>query len=469
MNANRLERATGGLTGVSGWWATLPFAAAIFALALLPATLTGQPTIHVSPDEPLIDEALDLSVTGLRPGDTVLLRMSALSQIGAWASSAEFEAGSDGGVDLTVDAPVDGSYQRADGMGLFWSAVPDSAAPANPSGPANAQTVRISAIVGDAVVAETSFIRHVVRPGVQAIPVRTDALIGTFFLPSPSTAPGPYPALLALGGSECGLRSAEAKAAALASHGFAALALAYCSWPDRNGNPVAGMEELPQGLWLVPLANVERGLTWLTGRSEVDPSRLGVWGGSKGAELALLIASSNPQVKAVVAYVPSHVVWQGLDFRGGQKSSWSRDGDPMPYVRFTDDESRIRKYTGGRTRYITHLYRASLDDSSAVAAARIPVERINGPVLLVSAGNDLLWPSAYMAQQIVDRLEREAHPHPVTHLSYPGAGHAIGRPFRPTTGLSTTPNFALGGTPAEYAAAERDSWPRVLRFLRESL
>ena len=101
--------------------------------------------------------------------------------------------------------------------------------------------------------------------------------------------------------------------------------------------------------------------------------------------------------------------------------------------------------------------------------ALIPVEKLNGPLLLVSGGNDLLWPSTYMAEEIVDRLTAKGHPHPVTHLSYSGAGHAIGRPFRPTTGLSATPNFALGGSPAAYADAERDSWPRVLRFLRESL
>lgn len=445
-----------------------PLAASAVAMCF-PSTLAGQPTIHVSPDDPMIDEAISVSVSGLAPGDTVLLRMTASSPVGAWTSSAAFEAGAQGGVDLTLDAPISGSYGRADGMGLFWAAVPDSAPSPGHDGPPNAQAVRLSAVVDGTVMAEASFVRHVVRPGVQATPVRTDAVIGTFFLPAPSSGSGPYPALLVLGGSECGLQSAEAHAAALASHGFAALALAYCSWPDRNGNPASGMEELPQGLWLVPLEIVERGLAWLNGRSEVDPARLGLWGGSKGAELALLVASSNPAVRAVVAYVPSHVVWQGLDLRGERKSSWSRYGDPLPYVSFTDDEARIRKYTGGGTRYITHLYRASLDDSTAVAAATIPVEKIHGPVLLVSAGDDLLWPSAYMARQIVARLERSAHPYPVLHLNYPGAGHAIGRPFRPTTGLSTTPNFALGGTAAEYAQAERDSWPRVLRFLRESL
>jgi dienelactone hydrolase len=433
-------------------------AAACMVAALWGAEpVIGQPTIHLSADEVLIDEEVVVSVSGLDPGQRTILRAVASSQLGTWVSSAEFAAGRNGRINLDADAPLAGSYAGLDAMGLFWSAVRDTTAPAVTTGLPNAQLVHLQAEVDGAVVAEAELVRHVVRPGVQVVPVRTDALIGTFFLPSPTSGTGPYPALLVLGGSECGLQSAEAKAAALASHGFAALALAYCSWPDAAGNPMPGMAELPQGLWLVPLENVERGLRWLEGRSEVDASRIGVLGASKGAELALLIASDNPVVQAVVAYVPSHVVWQGLEFSGSRRSSWSRDGRPVDFVPFTSDEDRIRELTAGGTRYIVHLYRASLDDKSAVERAGIPVERINGPVMLVSGGNDLLWPSTLMAEKVIDRLY------------YAGAGHAIGRPFRPTTGLSATPNFALGGSAAAYAAAERDSWPRVLGFLRDGL
>lgn len=430
---------------------------------------SGQPTIHLSADEVLIDEEVEVSLSGLAPGQRTLLRMIASSQLGTWVSSAEFAARRNGRVDLAVDAPLKGSYEGPDAMGLFWSAVRDTTAPAVVAGPPNTQVVRLQAEIEGEVVAEAELVRHVVRPGVQVVPVRTDALIATFFLPSPAFGTGPYPGMIVLGGSECGLQSAEANAAGLASHGFAALAVAYCSWPDADGNPLPGMEELPQGLWLVPIESVERALRWLEGRSEVDASRIGIWGGSKGAELALLVASEDPIVHAVVASAPSHVVWQGLEFSGASRSSWSRDGNPLDFVPFTSDEDRVRELTAGGTRYIVHLYRASLDDESAVQRATIPVEKINGPVLLVSGGNDLLWPSTYMAEEIIDRLEAHGHPYPAIHLHYPGAGHAIGRPFRPTTGLSATPNFALGGTPPAYAAAERDSWPRLLDFLRESL
>lgn len=444
-------------------------AACVIVALWRPVPVSGQPAIHLSADEVLIDEELVISVSGLDPGQRAILRMVASSQLGTWVASAEFEARRNGRIDLDADAPRAGSYDGVDPMGLFWSAVRDTTAPPVTTGFPNAQLVHLQVEVDGAVVTEAELVRHIVRPGVQVVPVRTDALIGTFFLPAPASGVGPYAALLVLGGSECGLQTAEAKAAALASHGFAALALAYCSWPDAEGNPEPGMEELPQGLWLVPLESVERGLRWLEGRSEVDASRIGVFGASKGAELALLIASDNPVVHAVVAYVPSHVVWQGLDFSGARRSSWSRDGSPLDFVPFTSDEARIRELTAGGKRYIVHLYRASLDDKSAVEKARIPVERINGPVLLVSGGNDLLWPSTLMAERIIDRLDANGHRFPAIHLYYKGAGHAIGRPFRPTTGLSTTPNFALGGSAVAYAAAERDSWPRVLRFLRESL
>jgi dienelactone hydrolase len=429
----------------------------------------GQPRIHLSADEVLIDEEVVVSLSGLDPGQRTILRMVASSQLGTWVSSAEFAATRSGRIDLASDAPLAGSYEGLDAMGLFWSAVRDTTAPTVTTGLPNVQLVHLQAEVDGAVVAEAELVRHIVRPGVQVVPVRTDALIGTFFLPSPASGTGPYPALLVLGGSECGLQSAEAKAAALASHGFAALALAYCSWPDAAGNPVPGMEELPQGLWLVPLESVERGVRWLEGRSEVEASKIGILGASKGAELALLIASANPVVQAVVAYVPSHVVWQGLDFSGSRRSSWSRNGSPVDFVPFTSDEDRISELTAGGTRYIVLLYRASLDARSVVERAGIPVERINGPVLLVSGGNDLLWPSTLMAEKIIDRLEANGHRYAAIHLYYAGAGHAIGRPFRPTTGLSATPNFALGGSAAAYAAEERDSWPRILRFLRESL
>jgi dienelactone hydrolase len=58
----------------------------------------------------------------------------------------------------------------------------------------------------------------------------------------------------------------------------------------------------------------------------VDAVRVAAVGNSKGGELALLLGATYPQdVKAVVGYAPSAVVWEGIGFdremyHGGPRS-----------------------------------------------------------------------------------------------------------------------------------------------------
>lgn len=97
--------------------------------------------------------------------------------------------------------------------------------------------------------------------------------------------------------------------------------------------------------------------------------------------------------------------------------------------------------------------------------AEIPVERISGPVLLISGADDQLWPSARLSGVAAERLEEHDHPYSYEHLSYEDAGHLIGAPYVPTTGA----NHRYGGTPKGNARANEDSWQRVLELLHERL
>ena len=63
-----------------------------------------------------------------------------------------------------------------------------------------------------------------------------------------------------------------------------------------------------------------------------------------------------------------------------------------------------------------HLARR--EDRPAEEAATIPVERIDGPVLLISGGDDAMWPSALMAGKVAARLAAHHHPYPVENLVY---------------------------------------------------
>ncbi len=120
------------------------------------------------------------------------------------------------------------------------------------------------------------------------------------------------------------------------------------------------------------------------------------------------------------------------------------------------------------------MFLRSLENRAAVEAAGIPVERICGPVLLISGEDDRLWPSPVLAEIAVARLARCKHPYPVTHLRYGAAGHMIGPIGLPAT-VSTVLHplrgraLALGGMPAGNAAAAFDSWPRVIGFLHSGL
>lgn len=256
------------------------------------------------------------------------------------------------------------------------------------------------------------------------------------------------PAILVIGGAEGGSDWAEATARMLSDHGYVALAEAYFNAPG-----------LPQSLLSIPLERFRAGIDLLVSDVRVDHRRIAILGLSKGAEAALLIASHDRRIKAVVAGSPSDVVWQGLDRRTNLvASSWSRDGDPLPFTAFT-------KCTTCQT--LAALYSASHPEVGSDGPAVIPVEAIQGPILLISSAIDAVWPSGFMADAIVQRLAQRHFGHEIQSLDYPNGGHFTLGPV--AAGDAKSDASFGGGTPEGVVAARRDSWPRVLAFLDQAL
>ena len=277
--------------------------------------------------------------------------------------------------------------------------------------------------------------------------------MGKLFLPP---GKGPHPGVIFLGGSGGGIGS-ERDAALLASQGFAVLALAYF-----------GVEGLPEALAEIPLEYFDRAIDWMLRLEGVSSERLAIFGTSKGAEAALLVASRNPRVSAVEGYLPSSVAWSclcGTD----RTSSWSVKGSPIPFVPSGTNPT----YAPGRGHPIRAAinYRHRLANEEAAELAAIPVERIRGAVLLVSGRDDELWPSSEMADRIVRRLKEHDHAFPLIHLRYESAGHGIPKAYLPTAGttLAARGRLIAGGTEAGNARAQAASWPRVVAFLRDAL
>jgi methyltransferase (TIGR00027 family) len=286
-------------------------------------------------------------------------------------------------------------------------------------------------------------------------PIHEPGLVGAFGCPD---GEGPFPAVLALGGSDGGVP--EFFLDLLVPEGVACLGLAYF-----------GTDGTQPSLIDVPLERIERGLRWLAAHSKVatHDGRVAVMGVSKGGELALLVAATFPDlVGPVVAYTPSNVVWAGIDFtlpRGAMRSSWSLTGTPLPYVPYPEGVQMPyseRGFSG------LPVYDRGLDNAAAVLEASIPVERATGPLLLMSGGDDRLWPAARMCHMVVERLRLHGRADAVSHLNYPDAGHVLFPYKSPSHSAAQPPfRFDFGGSREASATAHADAWPQVVAHLRQ--
>jgi hypothetical protein len=68
------------------------------------------------------------------------------------------------------------------------------------------------------------------------------------------------------------------------------------------------------------------------------------------------------------------------------------------------------------------VHERALLTAPEVEAATIPVEKIQGAILLMSGRRDRMWPSTAMCQQIMSRLAARRFPHPYSHEAF-NAGH----------------------------------------------
>ena len=365
--------------------------------------------------------------------------------------------------DLSRDAPVSGDYSGVAPMGLVWSQAPvDSSSREHFNHPVTEALVTevVARVAGAQSVAR--FTQRLAADGVTRQEVREEGLVGTLYLP-PGATPGSHPAVLILNGSGGGIN--EPRAALYASRGYAAFALAYFKAPG-----------LSDYISNTPLEYFQTGLRWL--RRKVQPKHdfVAISGQSRGGELVLLLGATFPtEVSAVVAYVPGAVVHSGQNACdpkiGREGPTWLLGGKPLPHVWENNRTATWAPFDEGPSphRHEKAILTA-LQDPDAVARARIKVEDIQGPVMLLSATDDGSWPSSLYSKMVQDKLAEVKHPYPVQWLDYENGGHSILFPYVPTTQLVYAHPVSgkistSGGNPKDNARADQESWEGVLKFL----
>jgi len=424
--------------------------------------------LDVTPLEAMMDVPLSITIRGLPAGQIVTVRASWLDGARTeWVSQATYQADSTGHVDLNTQPPVEAVYQDSDPMGLIWSMrprnvtrhyMPVHTATSEPS------SVYFAVEMDGQVVASAEARRHIIAPGVCREEIRVDGLAGTLFVPRGG---GPHPAITVVSGSGGGVN--EHRAALYAAHGYAAFALAYFNY-----------EGLPKSLVRIPLEYFEASIAYLRQRPEIDGERLAIAGGSRGGELSLLLGAMFSAYRAVIAEVPSGLIWGGFghDPAEGSQPAWTYRGEGLPYM--SDPDPGIYDYYAeyaarGEAIPGTPSFQAIVDrNPDQVEQAMIPVENTQGAILMISGEDDQMWPGTELAEIAMRRLKEHGFTLPYEHVSYGGAGHFIAPPYAPTTTIAITHPvdggyYTFGGQPEANYRASVDSWQKRIAFLREHL
>lgn len=273
----------------------------------------------------------------------------------------------------------------------------------------------------------------------------------------------PYDGVLVLHGAGGGGGYEQTYARYLAAHGYTAFCVEYFGTADSRDT-----------LAEIPMSYFEEAATWLTAQQDVKSERVGVVGFSRGGEAALLVGAHVESVGVVVGYVPSGLAFPSPTWMDGveeEGASWTVDGEPVPYIpveEFVETSDEGLEATLEQTEASTPsvIDRAT---KSPRDRAEIPVERIDGPVLLVSGEQDRVWPSKALADVAFKRLEANDHPWSVRHLSFSEAGHAIRVPYSMKEGADPDSHHRFGGTNGSNARASARAWRETLEYLHRGL
>lgn len=423
----------------------LAAAAAIVAVAALTGCVApaGGARIEVARFGNATADPVVVSLTGLTPGEDVVLRATATTTDGTWTSRALYAVPPSGRVDLSSQQPITAPYVRPDAAAPFWSM----------SGPSLSQSQLEHAWAEGPVQVGLTAEQRGVRVAVARVPrtalsaqsvervVTVDALAraavpagsmfsadqaqvlraGTLFTPLP-TLVHPRPGVVLIDGDDDAASGAFA-ARRIAAIGFPVLML-----------PAFGPEGQIPGSAALSVEAFDAARAWLARDPGVDPDHIVVYGTGRAAPLALWFAASEPQTVygAIAASGPT----AELCASSSGAPTLLNEGRPVPCA---SPNARIAD------------------------TPILPLNRIPGPLLLACGTADEQLPSACDWTR-AGADERGARALGET-LVAPGSAHELSAPPMLPIGLD--------GLPPATAQATEDArvafWSRVTALLEGAI
>ena len=226
------------------------------------------------------------------------------------------------------------------------------------------------------------------------------------------------PCFVAFGGSEGGMvyagKETQDLRDSILALGYHFLAVGYFGTPNT-----------PKELDRISLDAIYDTIKSVSRQPRVDQGRIALFGGSRGGELVLNLASRFNEIDAVIAIVPPNVSLPSR-YGWGETSSWTFKQEEIPWISASDESlKRINKgdFFGGFSRMIKN--------QKAGIESEIKVERINAPILFISATQDEVWPSTLMCNRMVERLKGQNFEHYYKHIELNGGHTEFTKNYRP--------------------------------------
>ena len=215
------------------------------------------------------------------------------------------------------------------------------------------------------------------------------------------------PLIVGLGGSEGGNAWTsdywEKTRDQFIEKGYAFLAIGYFGY---NGTP-----EL---LEKIAIEDVHNAIKEATSNKKVNGKRIAIIGGSRGADLALLVGSYYKDIDCIIGLLASNVVFPG-NTNHFTTSTWTFEGKELPFVPVNEEAVPFLM-----KRDLRGAFETMLNDTIAEKKALIRVENIKGPILLISATKDEVAPTTPMSNKMTARLKRYKFKYHYEHIAIEG-------------------------------------------------
>ncbi|XP_034033243.1 peroxisomal succinyl-coenzyme A thioesterase-like [Thalassophryne amazonica] len=414
--------------------------------------------LSVQPSRVLVDEKLSILVQNLCPGSKVTLHALHQCEGGHnWEAFAHYVSDATGSISVVEEPSLGGTYLGVEPMGLLWSLRPvPGSLPELRLRKMNVQTPMVFKIsvyqshqsegfMDQTPLASVVVERWYMAPGVRRIPVTEERLTATLFLPP---GPGPFPSVLDLWGGAGQL--VELRAALLASHGFASMALDYltCKITKETGKAVDNQY-------------FETALKLLQRHPQVMESRIAMLGLSFGTAVTLKMAAYSEAVKLRCAVIISGSHVQPVEGSVAELQDYFAKNRKNSRI---DVENKV---------ILRDLQLPIPSDPSL----KVDMGRLQCPLLVIVGEDDQNYPAAECAEDMKEMMEQAGNHHLLTVLSYPNTGHLIEPPYSPhfksgiIRGVNSQEKLAVlwGGETVAHCRAQDDAWRKSLAFLYQHL